>query len=1004
MNLNYYGEELKKEEQRILDELIARMDEILDKLDQRMQQYVREAKDASISVNPDQYLSLIIANKGMKDSEENRKKFLNARDELYHTRLLLEVSDSHGTSLDEIKIGLHHCQDGEDIFVTDWKMPVCRHYILNNSSTEYHGIVKDKKGMEYHTDFKLLVKDKVELRFTRVVKAMNLYPGKFDEKTLKAIKGKDFFRDEFLDEMIHRFNLDDFDPDGAAKIISDEFLQELLERRSTPEFKNIVFSIQKKQGEIIQAPYDANMIVQGCAGSGKSMIMLHRLPIILYDNPASLVRSSLHVISPSPMYIQMAENMRHQLEISDINMGTIEQYYDVCINRYPGHKAGDYGKINYRARITQELEQYVYSEQCIGDIHRFYDLFCKYDGVSLEKAYAILGIKPSLTKETSIFAQKINSQVLEVSKVLNANNTIVVDYFKGLRDVIDAFNALCTGLKHRKDEVNRAFRKEISSEEESIKIVTKEMEKLDSEQNAVAIKNRQNTIDAANKRIAELKELMTTLDTDEHFEILIGISKKIEDILSPFDALQRDFEKNTVQDIYDAIARIGRLIGAYHTYAWEISRVDDKYSLYVAPISRRMNELGTMVEKLQDIKGNYLEFDYYSKIRVLRNRLSEISTNAIRNAYLMVLEKLGITPNDKGNVSTLKCSPYLYLQVLYQYYGTPSSGRDTLLSIDEAQGIAPEEIRLLNNVNGGRVVFNLFGDERQHIEGTKGIDRWSDLSEVLEYKQYDMQENYRNASQITEFCNRKFGMDMRAINTPGKGVHELKSEEEFRSEMVTQLMDTQRAGLAAILVSTDIEAKYLLGEFAEYAEKFHDMTGEDFGLHRTRWNIMTIADAKGLEFSSVIAISGRMTENEKYIAYTRALDELFVYESVIDVTEYEKKARKESGKSGESQTAEADKTTSKESGVSKVNERAPKHVKTGNEKTHIESDVRDFFVAKGLEVVDMRDEGGRLWVVGDKTEIRDIVNEAIAKFEISGKYAASKDIKNKAGWCTKTDK
>ena len=75
-----------------------------------------------------------------------------------------------------------------------------------------------------------------------------------------------------------------------------------------------------------------------------------------------------------------------------------------------------------------------------------------------------------------------------------------------------------------------------------------------------------------------------------------------------------------------------------------------------------------------------------------------------------------------------------------------------------------------------------------------------------------------------------------------------------------------------------------------------------------------------------------------------------------------------------------------------------------DEKTHIESDVRDFFVAKGLEVVDMRDEGGRLWVVGDKTEIRDIVNEAIAKFEISGKYAASKDIKNKAGWCTKTDK
>lgn len=36
--------------------------------------------------------------------------------------------------------------------------------------------------------------------------------------------------------------------------------------------------------------------------------------------------------------------------------------------------------------------------------------------------------------------------------------------------------------------------------------------------------------------------------------------------------------------------------------------------------------------------------------------------------------------------------------------------------------------------------------------------------------------------------------------------------------------------------------------------------------------------------------------------------------------------------------------------------------------------------------------------------IRNIVNAAIAKFGISGKYAVGKEIKNKNGWCTKTDK
>lgn len=143
--------------------------------------------------------------------------------------------------------------------------------------------------------------------------ALNLVPGVFDDVLMNQIKGTGYFSDSFLEKMIQEFNPDEYNPNAAAKIISDEFLQELLERRSTPEFKNIVFSIQKKQGEIIQAPYNRNMIVQGCAGSGKSMIMLHRLPIILYDNPKSLNRSNLYIITPSQMYIDMAENMRHTL-------------------------------------------------------------------------------------------------------------------------------------------------------------------------------------------------------------------------------------------------------------------------------------------------------------------------------------------------------------------------------------------------------------------------------------------------------------------------------------------------------------------------------------------------------------------------------------------------------------------------------------------------------------------------------------------------------------------
>lgn len=1007
MNFNDNPEKLKREEQEILDALISRMDRVLQSLDNRMRNYVAEAKNADISVNPDLYLSQILAQQGMKDTAENRKKLLQARDELYHTRLLLHYEDSHGSGINEVKVGLHSCMHGTDQFVTAWTMPLCRHYILDNASTEYESIVKGKHGEEYHTQYKLLVKNQVTLRFTRVIKALNMFPGIFDDKTLEMMKGKGFMSDKFLDEMIKRFNPDDYDPDAAAKIISDEFLQELLERRSTPEFKNIVFSIQKKQGEIIQAPYDRDMIVQGCAGSGKSMIMLHRLPILLYDNPNSLNRTNLYVITPSQMYIQLAENMRHQLEISDINMGTIEQYYDHCIAKYAGHKAGEYGKINYGSKISSDNEKYVYSQKCIADIIAYFESIRKNE-VSLDKAHALFSIKENDKRPADTYAQRISNRLLKLQNVMDANNEVVVKYFKGIRDSLDALYTLSATLRHRKNEVVREITKQISKNEGEIAKAKKELGTLDSEENARAIKNRNNTVATAEKKMEQLRTELLSIEADEeYFNSLLGLNEKIESVLEPFTILKNEFSQNAVKDIYEAINRTGQLIGGFFMLSWEFSKIEDKYADYLGAISRDVDKVGKCIAVLQSTTDKYLDFDYYSKIREEREELSGASANAIRSAYELIMGNIGIKPAESGNIRAIKCSPYIYLQVLYCYQGAPSY-RESLLAIDEAQGIAPEEIRLLKNINGNNVVFNMYGDVYQHIEGTKGVDSWDEYKEIVDFDYYEMLENYRNASQITEYCNRVFGMNMNPINTPGKGVHELHTDSEFRNEMITQLMDTQRAGLAAILVNDDAEARSLMDKFSSYEQKFHDMTDEEFSIHRTRWNIMSIDDAKGLEFSSVIVLSGRMSRNEKYIAFTRALDDLYIYSDLLDVTGFEKKPRKK--KDGEQESGNSEAQNQKTEDSNRVAETVvnvkdkPKHGAEKVEKNHSKSAVREYFESNGLEVVDNRDQGGRFWVIGEKVAIRNIINAAIAKFGISGKYAAGKEIKNKNGWCTKTDK
>jgi len=1004
VNFNDDPEKLKREEQAVLDALIAKMDHVLRSLDVKMQEYVAEAKDANISINPDLYLSQLLAQRGIRDTAENRKKLLQARDELYHTRLLLHYEHGNEQGIEELKVGLHSCIHNAEHYVISWTMPLCRHYILDNASVEFESIVKGKLGETYHTNYMLLVKNQVKLRFTHVAKAMNLYPGIFDDKTLEMIKGTGFLSEAYLDEMIRQFNPDEFDPDSAAKIISDEFLQELLERRSTPEFKNIVFSIQKKQGEIIQAPYKRHMIVQGCAGSGKSMIMLHRLPILLYDNPTSLMRTNLYIITPSQMYIQLAENMRHQLEISDINMGTLEQYYDLCISRYPGHRAGEYGRISYTSKITQENEEYVYSSACIRDIEAFFERLIAETDITLDKAYEVLSLQENKRRPANTYAQIIGNRSLYVQDVVNANNVVLGKYFRGISDSIGALRELNGVLKRRKDEVIRAIAKDVSKYTEEIAKAQREIGKLDLKDNAIAIQNRKDTIEADRKRLLELAEENNAVNADEeYFGILMNFSSRIVASLEPFSDLKMEFSQNTAKRVYDAINAIGQLIGGFFAVSWELSKTEDKYFYRTEPIRKSLEKADNSISALQMIKDRYLELDYYSDIRRVRDALSHASSDGVMNAYESVMGKIGVKRTESGRMRALKCSPYIYLQVLYIFQGRSSGAKESLLAIDEAQGIAPEELRLLKSVNGNSVTFNIYGDIYQHIEGTKGIESWDEYKDVIDYDIYEMQENYRNASQITEYCNRKFGMQMNAINTPGKGVHEMQTEAEFRAEMITQLMDTQRAGLAAILVANDVEARYLLGEFSAYEQKFHDMTGEDFSIHRTRWNIIHIDDAKGLEFSSVIVLSGRMSRNQQYIAYTRALDDLYVYPHVIDVSEYEKKPQQKKNDTDTNEQKTAD-STSKAVDTPKDETAPAEHAVKAAVKSHASSEVRTFFESKGLEVIDRRDEGGRLWVIGEKSGIRNVINEAISKFKISGKYASGKESLNKPGWCTKTDK
>ena len=58
-------------------------------------------------------------------------------------------------------------------------------------------------------------------------------------------------------------------------------------------------------------------------------------------------------------------------------------------------------------------------------------------------------------------------------------------------------------------------------------------------------------------------------------------------------------------------------------------------------------------------------------------------------------------------------------------------------------------------------------------------------------------------------------------------------------------------------------------------KSYNDLTQKG-KISRTKINVMTVYESKGLEFTSVAVAPQGMTDSERYIAFTRALNELAI--------------------------------------------------------------------------------------------------------------------------------
>lgn len=259
-----------------------------------------------------------------------------------------------------------------------------------------------------------------------------------------------------------------------------------------------------------------------------------------------------------------------------------------------------------------------------------------------------------------------------------------------------------------------------------------------------------------------------------------------------------------------------------------------------------------LISALAPLKQAYREkrADYRARLERYENEVmySVYSSHTLKKPPLPViavdLKNYSFIP-DLGDGLT-RCKLYLLLTAYCYVLGKPDFNH--MLFIDEGQDYFLNEYRLLADCT--RSVMNIYGDTNQQPNPKRGLSDFSLLDGLRDYKKYYLNENYRNAREITEYVNELLDMNVTSLGLDGGSV----STTDYQT-MFSELDSFGDDRIAVIYSSNDLNAKNILEGRVK-----PDM-------------LYTVMQCKGMEYERVYAC-GEFNDKEKYVAYTRALDTL----------------------------------------------------------------------------------------------------------------------------------
>lgn len=598
--------------------------------------------------------------------------------------------------------------------------------------------------------------------------------------------------------------------------LTDPFLLKMLEiRRMDHGIKDIILTIQKNQNDIVDAPDKENIIVQGCAGSGKTMIMLHRLSR-LQNWVKAFDPKEVLIITPTDYYEMYMKAVTDGLAISKITQKTIESYYCELLAEY-NQEFEINKKIKSEVNVDRRFLQYLYSDDFCNDFTQVYkeEISKRNDLLEeIKRIYDDVGMsflrRPDLSEE-------------KVPDALNNYLDMLLKPIGNTQKTVDDLTNRIKELTEKKDRIEQVTLPERTKE------IIQDLD--DRYKKAYSILSGK----ADGSKDPSLEKLLKTYKED---------AEKDEKELFIFKA----------QRYGDDIAKVLR---GYEVKEDLISRLEK--DLRTIP-----GEIKQIESKIQEINDKRWSSEVTERIRAAKNMASRVDHRGIyKNIFDRVCEEklseLGIK-RPRG-IHRYDLYSMLLFCSLYFEHG-PENYK--FICVDEGQDLATTEYKLIRDI--GKPIMNIYGDVNQAIIPERAIVSWDELSFIGKNHVFELNENYRNSNQIIDFCNKTFDLKISEFGVEGPAVRHSSLDGVFDEINNVKKLHDERW---AVVLSRKNKKDKIIDKI-----KFTGVSGSVIGKNHV--SVMYIDEVKGFEFDRVYVITDGMNKTGKYVSCTRALNELIV--------------------------------------------------------------------------------------------------------------------------------